>query len=63
MPDAFEVDAIDYLVKPVALERLMHAIDKARLLTGMKHPLLRRTALRLRLMIHFLLRVKHIRPH
>lgn len=34
--DAFEVDAIDYLVKPVAMERLMRAIDKARLLIEMK---------------------------
>lgn len=34
--DAFEVDAIDYLVKPVAIERLMRAIDKVRLLTEMK---------------------------
>jgi len=34
--DAFEVDAIDYLVKPVPLERLMRAIDKARSLIEMK---------------------------
>lgn len=34
--DAFEVDAIDYLVKPVAPERLMRAIDKARLMIEMK---------------------------
>ena len=34
--EGFDLDAIDYLVKPVALERLMRAIDKARLLTEMK---------------------------
>ena len=34
--DAFDVDAIDYLVKPVALERLIRAIDKARTLTEIK---------------------------
>ena len=34
--EAFEVDAIDYLVKPVAPERLMRAIDKARELLKMK---------------------------
>jgi len=34
--DAFEVDAIDYLVKPVAPSRLMRAIDKARMLIEMK---------------------------
>jgi two-component system, LytTR family, response regulator len=33
---AFEVDAIDYLVKPVPLERLMRAIEKARSLAEMK---------------------------
>jgi two-component system, LytTR family, response regulator len=35
--DAFEVDAIDYLVKPATTERLMRAIDKARLLLDMKN--------------------------
>ncbi|MEP6674653.1 MAG: LytTR family DNA-binding domain-containing protein [Ferruginibacter sp.] len=34
--DAFEVDAIDYLVKPVAPERLIRAIEKARALLEMK---------------------------
>lgn len=34
--DAFEVDAIDYLVKPVIQERLMKAIDKARSLHNLK---------------------------
>jgi len=34
--DAFEVDAIDYLVKPVAPSRLMRAIEKARMLIEMK---------------------------
>jgi len=34
--DAFEVDAIDYLVKPVVVHRLMRAIEKARLLLEMK---------------------------
>ncbi len=34
--DAFEVDAIDYLVKPVAQERLMRAVEKARSLAAMK---------------------------
>lgn len=33
---AFEVDAIDYLVKPVSKERLIKAIEKARLLLEMK---------------------------
>jgi two-component system, LytTR family, response regulator len=35
--DAFEVDAIDYLVKPVSIERIMRAIDKARTLLDMKN--------------------------
>jgi two-component system, LytTR family, response regulator len=35
--DAFEVDAIDYLVKPATTERLMRAIDKARSLLDMKN--------------------------
>ncbi len=35
--DAFEVDAIDYLVKPASTERLMRAIDKARTLVDMKN--------------------------
>lgn len=34
--EAFDVDAIDYLVKPVAPSRLMRAIDKARILMDMK---------------------------
>lgn len=34
--DAFDVDAIDYLVKPVIQERLMRAIDKARSLHNLK---------------------------
>ncbi len=34
--DAFEVDAIDYLVKPAQPERLLRAIDKARVLIEMK---------------------------
>jgi DNA-binding LytR/AlgR family response regulator len=29
-PDAFEVDAADYLLKPVRFERLRHAVDRAR---------------------------------
>ncbi len=35
--DAFEVDAIDYLVKPVSIERIMRAIEKARILLEMKN--------------------------
>ena len=35
--DAFDVDAIDYLVKPAAPERLMRAIEKARQLMEMKN--------------------------
>jgi len=35
--DAFEVDAIDYLIKPVAPERMMRAVEKARLMIEMKH--------------------------
>ncbi len=35
--DAFEVDAIDYLVKPVSIERLMRAVEKARQLVLMKN--------------------------
>jgi len=35
--DAFEVDAIDYLVKPVAPERLIKAVEKARTLIDMKN--------------------------
>lgn len=34
--DAFEVDAIDYLVKPVSQERLVRAVEKARTLASMK---------------------------
>jgi two-component system, LytTR family, response regulator len=35
--DAFEVDAVDYLVKPATIERLMRAIDKVRSLLDMKN--------------------------
>jgi len=35
--DAFEVDALDYLVKPVAPHRLMRAIEKARQLMELKN--------------------------
>lgn len=35
--DAFEVDAVDFLVKPVPLHRLMRAVEKARLLQEMKN--------------------------
>lgn len=35
--DAFDVDAIDYLIKPAAPERLMRAIEKARQLMDMKN--------------------------
>jgi DNA-binding LytR/AlgR family response regulator len=35
--DAFELDAVDYLVKPVAPERLLRAIDKVKMLLQMKH--------------------------
>lgn len=35
--DAFEVDAIDFLVKPVATHRLMRAIEKARHLQELKN--------------------------
>ncbi len=35
--DAFEVDAVDYLVKPVAPERLMRAVEKVRVLAEMKN--------------------------
>ena len=34
--DAFELDAVDYLVKPVQAERLLRAIDKVRMLAGIK---------------------------
>lgn len=34
--DAFDIDAIDYLVKPVPVERIMRAVDKARNLHEMK---------------------------
>ena len=34
--DAFEVDAVDYLVKPVSTERLMRAVEKARALAELK---------------------------
>ncbi len=34
--DAFEVDAIDFLVKPVAMHRLMRSVEKARSLQEMK---------------------------
>ena len=35
--DAFDVDAIDYLVKPVAPERMLRAMEKARSLLEMKN--------------------------
>jgi two-component system LytT family response regulator len=35
--DAFEVDAIDFLVKPVPIHRLMRAIEKARHLQELKN--------------------------
>ena len=38
--DAFEVDAIDYLVKPVAPERMLRAMEKARHLLEMKTSIL-----------------------
>src|SRR5882762_194531 len=34
--DAYELDAVDYLVKPVQPERLLRAIDKVRVLAGIK---------------------------
>ncbi|MFT3979575.1 MAG: LytTR family DNA-binding domain-containing protein [Ferruginibacter sp.] len=34
--DAFELDAVDYLVKPASTERLMRAVDKARKLAELK---------------------------
>jgi DNA-binding LytR/AlgR family response regulator len=34
--DAFEVDAVDYLVKPIHLERLIRSIDKIRMLIDYK---------------------------
>ncbi|MEI9956065.1 MAG: response regulator [Ferruginibacter sp.] len=35
--DAFDVDAIDYLVKPITPERLIKAVEKARALINMKN--------------------------
>jgi DNA-binding LytR/AlgR family response regulator len=34
--DAFEIDAVDYLVKPVATERLLRAIDKMKVMTSLQ---------------------------
>jgi two-component system LytT family response regulator len=34
--DAFELDAVDYLVKPVQPERMLRAIDKVKVLAGIK---------------------------
>lgn len=34
--DAFEVDAVDYLIKPVSTEKMMRAIEKVRVLAEMK---------------------------
>ncbi len=34
--DAFELDAVDYLVKPVPPERMLRAIDKVKLLSNIK---------------------------
>lgn len=34
--DAFELDAVDYLVKPVTPERLLRAIDKVKILAAIK---------------------------
>jgi DNA-binding LytR/AlgR family response regulator len=34
--EAFEVDAVDYLVKPVSTEKMMRAIEKVRVLAEMK---------------------------
>ncbi len=35
--DAYEIDAVDYLVKPVAAERLLRAVDKVKLLHQLKN--------------------------
>lgn len=35
--DAFDVDAIDFLVKPVAMHRLMRSVEKARTLQEMRN--------------------------
>ena len=34
--DAFEVDAVDYLVKPVSIEKLIRAVEKVRVLFELK---------------------------
>ncbi|MBL0146312.1 MAG: response regulator transcription factor [Chitinophagaceae bacterium] len=34
--EAYDVDAVDYLVKPVATERLLRAIDKVKMLKSLK---------------------------
>jgi two-component system, LytTR family, response regulator len=34
--DAFEVDAVDYLVKPISKERMIRAVEKVRILSEMK---------------------------
>ena len=34
--DAFEVDAVDYLIKPVPIERMLRAIDKVKKLMAIK---------------------------
>lgn len=36
-PDAFEVDAADYLLKPVRFERLRHAVERARRRRALRH--------------------------
>src|SRR5690606_27006541 len=37
--DAFDIDAVDYVVKPIDRDRLLHAIEKARLLMNMSKEL------------------------
>jgi DNA-binding LytR/AlgR family response regulator len=34
--DAFDIDAVDYMVKPVPLERMLRAIDKVKMLAKIK---------------------------
>lgn len=58
--DAFDVDAIDYLVKPAATERLIRSIEKARTLKTMKEEIPAKEAFQVREDDAFFVKDKHL---